>query len=162
MLLGLFLLSNYFTLPKTPLLKTIIFPYWNDSTPRKILTLKENCNGKTSWLHPKVRSKSCKMRPKSLQSAKPFSRYSNLKIEIWTILREKTTEKPKMLFFYMFCKNWITIDCMTSEMINARINNNQFRISNISVCRANTSMKFYEWIVWHIWNTTVIFLLLPW
>ena len=39
------------------------------------------------------------MRPKSLRAAKPFSRYSTLKIEIWTILREKTTEKSKMLFF---------------------------------------------------------------
>ena len=61
--------------------------------------LKENCNAKTSWFHLNGRSKSCKMRPKSLKSAKPFSRYSTLKIEIWTILREKTTEKPKMLFF---------------------------------------------------------------
>ena len=25
-----------------------------------------------------------------------------------------------------------------------------------------TGWKFYGWIVWHIWNTTVIFLLLPW
>ena len=33
---------------------------------------------------------------------------------------------------------------------------------NISVCTANTNIKFYGWIVWHIWNTTVIFLLLPW
>ena len=28
------------------------------------------------------------------------SRVFNLKIEIWTILQEKTTEKPKMLFFF--------------------------------------------------------------
>ena len=33
-----------------------------------------------------------------------FSRYSTLKIEIWAILREKTTEKPKMLFFRSFGK----------------------------------------------------------
>ena len=38
------------------------------------------------------------MRPKSLKSAKSFSRYPTLKIEILTILRGKTTEKPKMLF----------------------------------------------------------------
>ena len=44
------------------------------------------------------------MRPKSLKSAKPFSRYSILKIEIWTILREKTTEKSKMLFFRGFAQ----------------------------------------------------------
>ena len=43
--------------------------------------------------------KTCKMRPKSLKSAKAFSRYSALNIEICTILQEKTTEKPKMLFF---------------------------------------------------------------
>ena len=48
--------------------------------------------------------KSCKMRPKSLQSAKPFSRYSNFKIKIWTISREKTREKPKMLFFRSFAR----------------------------------------------------------
>ena len=33
------------------------------------------------------------------ETAKPFWRYSTLKIEIWAILRQKTTEKPKMLFF---------------------------------------------------------------
>ena len=53
----------------------------------------------------KGRPKSSKMRPKSLKSAKPFSRYSTLKIEIWTILREKTTEEPIMLcFFRTFAK----------------------------------------------------------
>ena len=33
-----------------------------------------------------------------------FLRKWLLKIEIWTILREKTTEKPKMLFFRSFAK----------------------------------------------------------
>ena len=42
--------------------------------------LKENCNAKTSCFQLKGRSESCKMRPKSLKSAKPFSRYSTLKI----------------------------------------------------------------------------------
>ena len=60
--------------------------------------LKENCNSKTSSFHLKGRPKSCKMRPKSLKSAKPFSRYSTLKTEILTILQEKTTEKRKILF----------------------------------------------------------------
>ena len=39
--------------------------------------LKENCNVKTSRFHLKGRSKSCKMRPKSLKSAKAFSRFDN-------------------------------------------------------------------------------------
>ena len=42
--------------------------------------LKENCNAETSRFHLKGRSKSFKIRPKSLKSAKPFSRYSTLKI----------------------------------------------------------------------------------
>ena len=42
--------------------------------------LKENCNAKTSWFHLKGRSKCCKMRPKSLKSATPFSSYSALKL----------------------------------------------------------------------------------
>ena len=50
------------------------------------------------------------MRPKSLKSAKPFSRYSTLKNEIWAILREKTTEKLKMLFFLEVLQNLKTID----------------------------------------------------
>ena len=62
------------------------------------LLLKENCNAKTSCFHLKGCLESCKMRPKSLKSAKPFSRYSTLKNEIWAILREKTTGKPKMLW----------------------------------------------------------------
>ena len=66
--------------------------------------LKENCNTKTSLFDLKGRSKSCKMRPKSLKSAKPFSRYSTLKIEMWTILREKTTENRKCCFFRSFAK----------------------------------------------------------
>ena len=43
-------------------------------------------------------------RPKPLKSAKPFSKYSTLKIEIWTILQEKTTEKLKILFLEVFAQ----------------------------------------------------------
>ena len=67
-------------------------------------------------------------RPTFTIPAKPFSRYSTLKIEIWTILREKTTEKPKMLFSEKFCKNWRTINCVTPEILSAQFNNNQSRI----------------------------------
>ena len=92
------------------------------------LALKETCNIKTSWFHLKGRSKSCKMRPKSLKSAKPFLRYSALKIEIWTILWKKNDKKIENVVFYKFCKNWRTIDCVTSEIIDAHMNNNQSRI----------------------------------
>ena len=95
-------------------------------------TLKENCNVKTSLFYLKSCPKSCKMIPKSSKSAKPFSRYSTLKIEIWTVFRQETTEKPKMLFvcffFLRFCTNRRTVDCVTSEMINAQLNNKQSRI----------------------------------
>ena len=33
-----------------------------------------------------------------------FEIFNFIKIEIWTILREKTTEKPKVLFFGSFAK----------------------------------------------------------
>ena len=41
---------------------------------------------------------------KIIKMATPFSKYLTLKIKIWTILREKTTEKPKMLFFRGFAQ----------------------------------------------------------
>ena len=39
------------------------------------------------------------MRPKSLKSAKPFSRYSTLKAEILTILPEKNHRKTENVVF---------------------------------------------------------------
>ena len=36
---------------------------------------KENCNAKASWFHLKGRPNPCKMKPKLLKFAKPFSRY---------------------------------------------------------------------------------------
>ena len=39
------------------------------------------------------------MRLKSLKSAKPFSRYSTLKVEIWRILREKNDIKTENVVF---------------------------------------------------------------
>ena len=39
------------------------------------------------------------MRPKSLKSAKPFLRYSALKIEIWASLREKNDRKTENVVF---------------------------------------------------------------
>ena len=59
------------------------------------------------------------MRPKSLKSAKPFSRYSTLKIEIWTILREKNDRKTENVVFLEVLQNLKTIDYVTSEMISA-------------------------------------------
>ena len=63
-----------------------------------LFSLKDNWSAKTSRFHLKVCPKSCKMRLKSSKSAKPFSRYSALKMEIWTILRDEKTEKQKKLF----------------------------------------------------------------
>ena len=45
------------------------------------------------------------MRPKSLRSAKPFSRYLTLKIEIWTILREKNDRKTENVVFLEVLQN---------------------------------------------------------
>ena len=45
------------------------------------------------------------MRPKSLKSAKPFSRYSTLKIEIWAILREKNDRKTENVVFLEVLQN---------------------------------------------------------
>ena len=67
------------------------------------------------------------MRPKSLKLAQPFSRYSTLKTEIWTILREKNTEKPIMLFYRNFEFNEITPDIQIEK-----INKFQFFIDNVS------------------------------
>ena len=38
------------------------------------------------------------MRPKSLKSAKPFSRYSTLKIEIWTMYEKKGQKTENVVF----------------------------------------------------------------
>ena len=56
------------------------------------------------FIHLKGRPKSCRKRPKSLKSAKPFSRYSTLKIEIWTILREKRQKNQKCCFLEVLHK----------------------------------------------------------
>ena len=135
-------------------LKTGLEKYCSVKTSHTVY-LKENCNAKTSWFHLKGRSKSFKMRPKSLKSVEPFSRYSALKIEIWTILREKTTEKPKMLFFLEVLRK--LKNNRFCDVRNDKCTIQQCSVSNISICSANTSLKFYGWTVWHIWNTTVIF-----
>ena len=107
-----------------------------------VKVLKENCNAKTSWFHLKGRSKSCKMRPKSLKSAKPFSRFSALKIEIWTILQGKRQKNRKCCFFRSIAK--LKNNCVTSEMINAQFNNNQSRIfPSVELIRALNFMN--EW-----------------
>ena len=73
------------------------------------------------------------MRPKSLKSAKPFSRYSNLKTEIWTILQEKRQKNRKCCFLEILQNR---VRCVTSQMINAQFNNNQSRIfSSVELIR---------------------------
>ena len=80
------------------------------------------------------------MRPKSLKSTKPFSRYSTLTIEIWTILGEKTTEKLKMLFLEVLHKLKNNGLC---DVRNDKCTYQQYTASNISVCGPDTKIKFY-------------------
>ena len=42
--------------------------------------------------------------------------------------RKNDIKTENVVFFQKFCKNWRTIDCVTSEMINAQFNSNQSRI----------------------------------
>ena len=79
---------------------SIDIPRFKSLTVGNTYSLKGNCNAKTSRFHLKGRSISCKMRPKSLKSAKPFSRYSTVKMEIWTVLRGKKDRKTENVVFF--------------------------------------------------------------
>ena len=78
---------------------------------------------------------------KSLKSAKPFSRYSTLKIKIWTILREKKTEKPKMLFFSEVLHK--LKNNRLCDVRNDKYTIQQQTVSDVPVCRPDTKIQFY-------------------
>ena len=63
------------------------------------------------------------MRPKSLKSAKPFSRYSTLKID-----RKKKDRKAEYVVFLEVLQKLKNNSCVTSDMINAQFNNDQSQI----------------------------------
>ena len=88
--------------------------------------LKENCNVKTTLFHLKGRSKSCKIRPKSLKSAKPYGfeifNFKDRDLDKFTRKNNRKTENVVSEVLHKLKNN------SDVEMINAPFNNKQSRI----------------------------------
>ena len=71
---------------------------------------------------------------KILQNETKIIKISQAVLEIFTFkdwdldnFTIKDDRKTENVVFWKFCTNWRTIDCVTSEMINAQFNNKQSR-----------------------------------
>ena len=73
-------------------------------------SFKKELHGRNKLISSKRPFKILQNETKIVKIQKAVLEIFNFKIEIWTVFREKTTEKPKMVFFRGFAKTekqWI-------------------------------------------------------